>query len=99
MKKAKERFNVILDLAILWVQNVSLEPGTGSCSALLNNPDPASPGIYQHLTTIKDELEDIQLEPTSGDADTTHAQTILKEAQAIELLNEDLARASCPQLY
>ena len=96
MKKAKERFNILIDLALLWVGDVSTEIGSGTCHDLLDNPS-GTPGILQHLTTIKKELQAIQF--TIGSSDTPHAQTILTEAQGIELLNDDLARASCPQLY
>lgn len=99
MQKARERFNILIDLALLWIQNVSTEIGAGTCHDLLNNPSLASPGILQHLDKIKTELAQLQLQPSSGGSDTPHAQTILSEAQQVEQLNDDLARASCPQLY
>ncbi len=96
LKKARERFNIILDLSILWVQNVSAEIGSGTCRDLLDNSGP-SPGILQHLNTTKTKLNQIQF--NSGNSDTARAEAILNEAKQIELLNDDLARASCPQLY
>ena len=96
LKKAIERYKINIDLALLWVQTVSDQIGAGNCRDLFDNTGTPL-GIKQHLITIQTELNQLQLADTSSD--TTHAKTILEEAKEVKLLNDDLALASCPQLY